>query len=213
MTSRLNGARWAALAAIVAASAALVPGAASADETAAATSGITLEVVSVNGSGCPGGADVKADRDGTGFRIKYSNFRVDAPATSAATNPTTRKNCQLGVEVSYPSGVTFAIASADYWGKVQLGASQKAKVGWNYYQQADTNNKRVERVINGPTSGTWATTHVADELFWTPCGGSSEIININTELIVAGKGKGNFISLSGSDADVNTLVNLEWRDC
>jgi hypothetical protein len=217
MAFRLTpGARWAALVSVVAASAALVPGIASADDAAAPPTGkVTLAVNTVNGSGCPAGtATVTMLPDNTGFKITYSAFRAEDGGTAATTD--FRKNCQVNLDVSIPGGFTFAVASANYFGKAYLQSGTTALERSNYYYQGSSENNYIEHAINGPLNGTWRVNDVtADaDLVWSPCG-EVRNLNINTELRVnAGTSTTkNWISMKSSDGEVYTVVNFQWATC
>lgn len=217
MAFRLTpAARWAALASVAAASVALVPGIASADDAAAPPSSVvTLSVNTVNGSGCPAGtATVTMLPGNTGFKISYSNFRAEDGGTAGATD--FRKNCQVNLDVHVPGGFTFAVASANYVGRAYLQSGTTALQRSNYYYQGSSEDNWVEHAINGPLNGTWRTTDVTAEadLVWSPCG-EVRNLNINTELRVnAGTSTTkNWISLKSSDGEVYTLVNFQWAAC
>jgi hypothetical protein len=91
-----------------------------ADPAAAAPSGnVTVDVLTVNGSGCPAGtARVTPAPDNTGFRVAYSRYAAEV---GPGADPTElRKNCQLSLLVRVPQGFTYAIARADYSGVAHL---------------------------------------------------------------------------------------------
>src|SRR4051794_21257380 len=74
---------------------------------------ITIEVVSVFGSGCPKDtANVVVAPDNTAFTVTYSAYLAQAGAGTTASDG--RKNCQLSLNVHVPGGFTYAIASVDY---------------------------------------------------------------------------------------------------
>ncbi|GAA3114713.1 hypothetical protein GCM10020254_71550 [Streptomyces goshikiensis] len=80
---------------------------------------ITVDVVGVNGSGCPQGtASVATASDNTAFTVTYSDYLAQAGAGSGGTE--FRKNCQLALQVHVPQGFTYAIARADYRGFAHL---------------------------------------------------------------------------------------------
>src|SRR5690348_5770864 len=93
---------------------------------------IVIDVVTVNGSGCPANtAAVAVSPDNTAFTVTYSKYLAQVGIGATATD--FRKNCQLNLAVHVPSGFTFAIAEADYRGFASL---QKGAVGTeraNYY--------------------------------------------------------------------------------
>ena len=179
---------------------------------------VTVAVQTVNGSGCPAGsASVTTLPDNTGFRITYSDFV--ARAGGGATGTDFRKNCQVNLLVYIPQGFTFAVARADYWGRLRLAAGATALERSNYYYQGSSDNDYVDHTLTGPVSSTWHTVDVTDdtELVYAPCG-AVRSLNIDTELRVdAGSATTttttNYISLRASEGDVYTLVQFQWKQC
>jgi len=220
MTFRLTGARWVTLATVIALSAVSLPGSAfgvgaAADAATPPSEQITLDVQTVNGSGCPAGtASASMLSDNTGFRINYTSFLAQDGGSAAATD--IRKNCQVSLLVHIPQGFTFAIARADYWGRLHLETGATALERANYYFQGSSDNTYVDHTFSGPLDGAWRTTDItsAAELVYAPCG-VTRGLNINTELRVdAGtSSKSSYISMRASDGDVYTLVQFQWKQC
>lgn len=220
MTVRHPGARWMTLATVITLSALAVPGRALGADTGAAaappSTPVTVAVQTVNGSGCPAGtAQVTMQPDNTGFRISYSDFIARDGGNVPATD--FRKNCQVNLLVYIPQGFTFAVARADYWGKLKLAAGATALERSNYYYQGTSDNNYVDHNLAGPVSGTWHTVDVTDdaELVYAPCG-AVRSLNINTELRVdAGSATSttSYISMRASEGDVYTLVQFQWKQC
>ncbi|MFI6078087.1 DUF4360 domain-containing protein [Actinoplanes sp. NPDC051343] len=220
MTVRQTGARWITLATVITLSALALPGQAlgSGDYAAVAppSTPVTVTVQTVNGSGCPAGtASVTMLPDNTGFRITYSDFLARAGGTVPATD--FRKNCQVNLLVHIPQGFTFAVARADYWGKLRLAAGASALERSNYYYQGSSDDNYVDHSIAGPTAGTWHTVDVTDdaELVYAACG-AVRSLNINTELRVdpgTATATTSYISLRASEGDVYTVVQFQWKQC
>ncbi|MER5871366.1 DUF4360 domain-containing protein [Streptomyces sp. NPDC002044] len=178
---------------------------------------ITVEVVGLNGSGCPQGtADVAAASDNTAFTVTYSDYLAQAGGASGGTE--FRKNCQLALRVHVPQGFTYAIARADYRGfaHLQRGASGQQRA--NYYFQGAAQSARTTHQFNGPRSDNWQagdTTEYAD-LVWAPCG-EERNLNVNTELrVYAGTSNPqapSFMSMDSTDGSVSTVYHFEWREC
>ncbi|TDV54831.1 DUF4360 domain-containing protein [Actinophytocola oryzae] len=193
----------------------VLPGAASAETPPAA--GITLDVVSVNGSGCPPGtANVSVLPDSSGFRVTYRDFLARA---GGETNPTDfRKNCQLNVLVHIPQGFTFAVAQADYRGRARLENGATALERTNYYFQGSPDNNYVDHNFSGPLSGTWHTIDATpvNELVYAPCG-EDRNLNVNTEIRVdegtVNPNKVSSMSMRTSEGNVDTIVHFEWKQC
>ena len=217
MKFRLTGARWATLASMIALSTLSMSGPAhAADTTYSPPPGqITLDVQTVNGSGCPSGsASATMLSDNTGFRIKYDDYLAQDGGTAGPTD--FRKNCQVNLLVNIPQGFTFAIARADYRGLAHLEPGATALERANYYFQGSSDNTYIDHSFNGPYDGTWQTTDIttAANLVWAPCG-VVRGLNINTELRVdAGtSAQRSYISMRSSDGDVYTLIHFQWKQC
>ena len=194
-----------------------VPGVSQADETSAppAAGQVTLEVQTVNGSGCPAGtATVAMQPDNTGFRIKYTDFRAEDGGTAEPT--AIRKNCQVNLLVHIPQGFTFAIARADYVGRLHLESGATALERSNYYFQGSSDNNYADHAFAGPLDGAWRATDItaAADLVYAPCG-VTRSLNINTELRVAAGASAakSYISMRTSDGEVYTLVQFQWKQC
>jgi hypothetical protein len=176
---------------------------------------ITLDVVSVNGSGCPPGtADVAVLSDNTGFRVTYREFVARAGGDA---NPVDfRKNCQIGLLVHVPQGFTFAVAEADYRGRARLEAGASALQRTNYYFQGSSDNSYADHSFAGPLSTVWQTTDRTPVLVYSPCG-EQRILNLNTELRVnegaQNANKTSTMSMRATDGNVDTIFHFHWRYC
>lgn len=213
MSVRLTNVRLLFLAALTTVVA--LPGTASAE--APPMAGITLDVVSVNGSGCPPGtASVSVLPDGSGFRVSYRDFL--ARAGGSADPVEFRKNCQLNVLVHIPQGFTFALASADYRGRARLEAGATALQRTNYYLQGAPDNNYVDHSFAGPMFSGWQTSDVipVTELVYAPCG-EQRNVNVNTELRVdegsLNAARTSSMSMRAADGNVDTLVHFQWKQC
>jgi hypothetical protein len=214
MSVRLTGVRLLLLVALTGVFVLPTVGSASAEAPA---DKITLDVVSVNGSGCPPGtADVVTLPDNTGFRVTYREFLARA---GGSANPVDfRKNCQLNVLVHVPQGFTFAIASADYRGRASLAAGATALQRTNYYFQGSADNNYVDHSFAGPFSAVWQTTDETPvtQLVYAPCG-ESRNLNVNTELRVyegtVNPTRTSSMSMRTTDGNVDTIIHFSWKQC
>ncbi|ARZ71903.1 DUF4360 domain-containing protein [Streptomyces sp. HU2014] len=199
------------------AAASFSPSAAAADGTPPPDK-VVIDVVSVNGSGCPAGtAAVAVAGDNTAFTVTYSDYLAQVGVGSRPTD--FRKNCQLGLNIHVPQGYTYAIAKADYRGfaHLQRGATGLEKA--SYYFQGMSQTTSVTHRFTGPLSDNWRTTDVtaADALVYAPCG-AQRILNVNTELRV-GAGTSDtdttnsFMAMDSTDGSVNTLYHFSWKEC
>jgi hypothetical protein len=193
----------------------VLPGAAQAET--APPDRITLDVVAVNGSGCPPGtASVSVLPDNTGFRVSYRDFL--ARAGGSADPVDFRKNCQLAVLVHVPQGFTFAVAAAEYRGRARLESGASALQRTNYYFAGSADNNYVDHTFTGPLFGTWQTKDVTPvhELVYAPCGVFRNL-NVNTELRVyegsTNANKTSSMSMRSTEGNVDTIIHFSWKQC
>jgi len=182
------------------------------------TDRIVIDVVTVNGTGCPAGtATVAMSPDNTAFTVTYSAYTALVGVGSTTTD--WRKNCQLNLIVHVPSGFTYAINKVDYRGFASLEAGSSAIQRANYYFQGQTQTAYISHPFTGPLGDDWQT---SDEvpvaaLVWAPCGALRNL-NINTELRVAA-GTSNtatttsFITMDSTDGAINTIYHFQWANC
>jgi hypothetical protein len=179
---------------------------------------VTVDVLTVNGSGCPSGtAAVEMSPDNTDFRVTYSSFVARVGVGAAPTD--LRKNCQLSVLVRVPQGFTYAIAEATYGGTLRLAAGANGLQRANYYFQGSSDNSYSDHGFAGPYDGPWQATDTlaAAELVYAPCG-VSRILNINTEVRVDAGTSDTTRTTSSMDLEstgggVDTVYHLGWRSC
>ncbi|WP_328454555.1 MULTISPECIES: DUF4360 domain-containing protein [unclassified Amycolatopsis] len=181
------------------------------------TEKITLDIKTINGSGCPAGtATASADvaSDNTSFSVRYSNFTAKAGGGAPALDA--RKNCQINVLVHVPQGFTYAIAEAEYRGFAHIESGASALEQANYYFAGTSPTARVRHTFPGPFHGQWRATDTTDvaALVFAPCG-EDRNLNINAELRAdAGTSSGaSFIEMDSEHASVDTVYHFAWKNC
>ena len=178
---------------------------------------IVIDVVTVNGSGCPAGtAAVAVSPDNEAFTVTYSEYLAQVGVGSKPTD--FRKNCQLNLRVHVPSGFTYAIAQADYRGFAHLERGASAQQRANYYFQGQSQTVFANHPYSGPRSDDWQSTDTVDvaALVYAPCG-EERLFNINTELRVnKGTSAANttsFMTMDSTDGAINTTYHFSWLRC
>jgi hypothetical protein len=178
---------------------------------------VAVEVSAVNGSGCPGGsATARVAPGGTSIIVTYSDFE---PAwTGANARPIdSRKNCQIGLRVRAPEGVSFALAQADYSGFAHLVNGATAVQGISAYFQGSSQTINRSETFEAPYSDYWQATHRVDwgDLVWQNCEQNRDL-NINTSVRVSPNQspptRTSFIGL-GSPDESQATFHLAWKWC
>lgn len=179
---------------------------------------IVIDLVSVNGSGCPlGSAAVAMAPDNTAFTVTYDKYLAQVGVGAAATDA--RKNCQLNTIVHVPQGFTYAISETDFrgFGHLEKGASAVEKA--SYYFQGSSYTAAKSHSFSGPLDDNWQASDINEvgELVWAPCG-SLRNFNINTELRVSGgtsnlKTTTSYMTMDSTDSAISTIYHLAWKEC
>ncbi|MFC4052588.1 DUF4360 domain-containing protein [Actinomadura syzygii] len=179
--------------------------------------GVTIEIATVNGSGCPAGtAAVAVSEDKEAFTVTYSDYLAQIGGDAKPTD--FRKNCQISMKVHVPQGFTYAISSTDYRGFASLAHGATAVEKASYYFQGQAQTATRTHNISGEYADNWQFTDTNDvaQLVWKPCG-EERNFNINTELRVA-KGTSaaddvSFISMDSTDGSIKTTYHFAWMTC
>jgi hypothetical protein len=179
---------------------------------------IIIDIVTVNGSGCPAGtAAVAVSPDNTAFTVTYSVYLAQVGVGAGPTD--FRKNCQLNLRVHVPQGFTYAIAEADYRGFAHLVRGATGLERANYYFQGSPETVYATHPISSPYDDDWQATDSVDvaSVVFKPCG-EERNLNVNTELRV-GAGTSDpekttsFVSMDSTDGSISTVYHLAWKKC
>ncbi|SES04759.1 protein of unknown function [Lentzea xinjiangensis] len=179
---------------------------------------LTIEIVTVNGSGCPAGtAAVAVSEDNKAFTVTYSDYLAQVGVGALPTD--FRKNCQLNLRVNVPQGFTYGIAQADYRGFAHLERGAYAVQKANYYFQGMSQNDAATHRYNGPHSDGWQATDTTEltAIVYHPCG-EQRNFNINTELrVYPGTSDTatttSFVSMDSTDGAIDTTYRFSWKTC
>ncbi|WP_158887372.1 DUF4360 domain-containing protein [Amycolatopsis anabasis] len=179
---------------------------------------IVIDIVTVNGSGCPAGsAAVAVSEDNKAFTVTYSQYTAQVGVGAKPTD--WRKNCQLNLIVHVPQGFTYAIAQTDYRGFAHLEKGATAVEKANYYFQGSSQTTPISHEFKGFLSDDWQTTDKVpvDQLVYKPCG-EERNFNINTELRVSAGTSDptkttSFITMDSTDTSYKTIYHFAWKEC
>ncbi|HUQ59787.1 DUF4360 domain-containing protein [Lentzea sp.] len=178
---------------------------------------MTVDVVTVNGSGCKQGtAEVVVSSDNTSFWVIYSDYLAQAGKGAPAAD--IRKNCQLNLQLDIPQGFTYGIAEATYagYGHLQRGASGYQAV--NYYFQGQSETNTWKHNFAGPFDDNWSITHRTEfaDIVYAPCG-EKKNLNLNSSLRVdkgtSDANTNSFLTMDYTRGEVRTLYHFSWKRC
>ncbi|WP_242910912.1 DUF4360 domain-containing protein [Actinomadura terrae] len=176
---------------------------------------VSVEVATVNGSGCPQGtSSVVISEDRTAFTVNYSEYLAYAGGDASPVN--SRKNCQINLRVNAPANWTYGIIGADHRGFAGLEEGASGLVRTNYYFQGHPTNQVSSHQLKGRYVDDWTfrDRFSPSEVVYKPCG-ESRNLNLNTELRVnAGSSDSNKMSFLSMDSTHSSARYLfAWKRC
>jgi hypothetical protein len=183
--------------------------------------GLAVDVVTVNGSGCPAGtATVIASSDSSTFVVTYSSYTAQVGVGAKPTD--IRKNCQLSLRITPPQGFTYAVTRVDYGGWAHLEAGASATAGASYYFQGGSATGYTSHGLGSPLDGAWQAADTSDtpglaSLGSPPCGAQRNL-NIDTELRVdAGTSNPDtttsYVTMDTTRGGFHSVYHLAWQQC
>ncbi|KAK0654865.1 hypothetical protein B0T16DRAFT_383875 [Cercophora newfieldiana] len=180
---------------------------------------VVISEIVANGSGCSATSvqSTAALSNPTFWPVKRVNFTASSGANNARVVDT-RLNCQTAFKVNHTAGWSFAVASADYYGRVKLPQGAEAISKSSYYFQGTTKNLTTQYYFDGPFDGLYFrndrfTGASASQALWSACG-SGAVLNINSEVRVGPIGSG--VSRPASMDLYNFMENrilVQWKKC
>ncbi len=176
---------------------------------------VRVRSISYAGSGCPAGSvSTNVSPDGGSFSLMWDQF--DAEAGPGVALSAGRKNCQLALDLDFPSGWSYAVKSVDHRGFVSLESGTTATLTTGYYFQGQATTARLSTSFYGPASKDYL---VRDTLgstaqVWSPCG-SPRALNINVQARVSSTSRAGsgLITLESPVGGTLGGMTLEWQRC
>jgi hypothetical protein len=179
--------------------------------------GVTIELVTANGSGCQNNtAGVALSDDAESFTVWYFNYVVQAGGSSAPT--AARKNCQLALNVRAPKGYTYAVSATEHRGYASLLDGAKATQKSSRHFQGDLQTGNTSHSLNGPYDGEWdyRDTVPINQLVFKPCD-EDRNLNIYTELRLdpgtSDPAQTNVIAMDPLEDPSGSTYHLSWKRC
>ncbi|KAK4151134.1 hypothetical protein C8A00DRAFT_36225 [Chaetomidium leptoderma] len=179
---------------------------------AAAPRNLRVTGVSVLGSGCPyGSADVKADASNTALEIKLSEYVVRTGPNTMASD--WRKNCKLTLNLEYDAGFQFSTLNTAIKGFAHIPSGAQGQCQNTFSFTGDSDQVTSGITLGGGRDGAFSLSANPDIAVWSPCGGSTAILNMNTQCWISPTEKQALIAVDRISSKLTVLVDLQWRNC
>ncbi|KAK4209649.1 hypothetical protein QBC37DRAFT_351456 [Rhypophila decipiens] len=179
---------------------------------AAAPRNLKVISFSVFGSGCPyGSADVQADPSNTALNIQLSEYIVQSgPGVSAAEY---RKNCKITLNLEYDSGFSLSTITTDLRGYADIPSDTKGQCQNTIYFSGEPQKASYGVTLPGGYGGPFSLRSDPDIVAWSPCGGSTAILNVNTQCSISSTNSRGLIAVDRISNKLAVRIALQWRSC
>jgi hypothetical protein len=175
---------------------------------------VSIRQITVNGSGCPQGSVAAAISDDlSSFTLLFSEFIASSGPNVAA--PENRKNCQINIDIRYPQGWSYSVATIDYRGFVGIPAGVTAIQRSTYYFSGSTQQSSVQSRWVGPRSEDYLVRNQVpiSQIVWSRCG-RTERGNVNTQIRLEGDlTKSGQMTVDSIDGTLKQIYGIQWKRC
>jgi hypothetical protein len=177
---------------------------------------VRVKTISFAGSGCPAGSvagNVSPDRQA--FTLLFDQYIAEAGPGVPFNQK--RKNCQINLDLDFPSGWSYTIFTVDYRGYVSLERNVKATQQSSYYFQGQGKTATLKTILAGPTDRNFAIrdTLGLEATVWSPCG-ARRALNINSQVQVDNSRASNkygLITTDSIDGELTLVYGIKWTRC
>ena len=186
------------------------------DDFSEAPSYFEIRDMTYNGSGCPIGTIANViSEDRKAFTLLFDSFFAEAgPGLSLRD---ARKNCQITVDLDYPEGWTFALATFDYRGYAYMDERITATHSASYYFQGQAQTFTKSRDFVGIYEADYNFRDYVplDALNWAPCG-AKRALNVNSAIKINNRANRRgeaLMTVDSIDGEFGAYHGLVWRRC
>ncbi|PWI65213.1 hypothetical protein PCL_07263 [Purpureocillium lilacinum] len=174
---------------------------------------VKIHGISLLGSGCPpGSADVQVDATGTLFEATFSSYEVQTgPGTKAID---WRKNCKLTLNMEFDQGFQFSILDTDMIGFAEIPSGARGQCSNVFSFTGNPGNQVIYAInLNGKFSGNFDLHSNPGIESWSPCGGSTAILNMNTACNISPTHLPALIAVDHISGKLKVKFAVKWRHC
>jgi hypothetical protein len=178
---------------------------------------VRVKSIAYAGSGCPAGSvatNVAPDRQA--FTLLFDQYIAEVGPGVPFNQK--RKNCQINLDLDYPSGWSYAVKKVSYSGFVDLDSRVTATAQTSIYFQGSAETAVAKKSITGPSSRSFDVTESfsSSSLAWSPCG-ARRSLNLNTQLLLtSSSSRASGLAVIDTDSGLPGGVNnlkLVWKRC
>ncbi|MFW7378633.1 MAG: DUF4360 domain-containing protein [Oligoflexus sp.] len=179
---------------------------------------VSIRGVQTAGSGCPLGTVARnVSPDKKAFTLTFSEYLAEV--FPGALPSDSRRNCNITVDLDFPTGWTFSVVSFDYRGYVVLDEGVSATTEASYYFQSGDSDVKFSSTVEGDIAEDY---HFRDQValasaVWSPtCEGVQRPLNLKTDIRLSAAnnpdGQG-FLTIDSLDGEFKQKYALVWKRC
>ncbi|KAK1834956.1 hypothetical protein QBC39DRAFT_299794 [Podospora conica] len=168
--------------------------------------------VSLLGTGCPpDSADVQVDATKTLMEITFSQYLVETgPGTRASE---WRKNCKLTLNLAFSEGFQFATLATEMSGYAQVPKNTRGVCTNTFDFTGIQGQTNYAISLAGEREGPFTLKAEPDVVSWSPCGGTTAIMNMNTQCSISPTQNQALIAVDRISGKITLQMSIEWRKC
>ncbi|KAH8659181.1 hypothetical protein BGZ60DRAFT_382304 [Tricladium varicosporioides] len=127
-----------------------------------------------------------------------------------------RANCQLNINLQYPSGFQYSVLGTDFRGYAALDSGVTGVQSATYYFSGSSTQASTQTTFKGPFNSDYA---ISDKIpftstIWSPCGAALPL-NINSQVRLTStnvNGTG-LITEDSIDGKITYIIGVQWQTC
>lgn len=168
--------------------------------------------LSVLGSGCPyGSADVRTDPSNTALEVRLSEYVVRTGANTGAAD--WRKNCKITLNLEYDAGFSLSTLTTDLRGYASIPSDTQGQCQNTIDFSGERAQANYAVTLKGGFEGAFSLRSDPDIVAWSPCGGSTAILNVNTQCWISPTDRRGIIAVDRVSNRLSVHIDLRWRNC
>jgi hypothetical protein len=173
---------------------------------------VKVHSVSLLGSGCPKGtADVTVDATGSLFEASFSKYTVETGKHTSASD--WRKNCKLTINMEFDDGYQFSILETSMKGFAEIPKKAKGHCDNTFSFTGQKNSVNFGIDLKGHYSGPFDLMSNPSIESWSPCGGSTAILNMNTQCNLNPTHLPALIAVDSVSGKLIVKFAVQWKYC
>jgi hypothetical protein len=175
---------------------------------------VFVRQINFAGTGCPAGSVAGSlSPDQQAFTLLFDSFVASAGPGVPITEG--RKNCSLDVQIHYPAGWTFSLATVDYRGYGLLDAGVTGLQQATYFFQGELDQTTSSQSFSGEMDQDYVSVDVFPVVAWAPCNANRNLeinaeVRVNNRANRQGQGELTIDSINGK---VEQIYGVQWARC